>query len=259
MEHPDFDKYDTTSLKSIGGGGAPTPASQVKKTAKKFKGGSPGQGYGLTETSPIIVTEKYGPTEFTQGGLQEAPGVQVRSIFFFSCSSKHLIQKRIRSQVYICEQNSSKVLPLETEGEICVVGPNVMIGYHNREEETREVIFDLEGQRAFRTGDMGVLSSDRTLTITGRCKELYKLRNGKYVVPTQIEERISLSRFISQCMLFGADRDYNVCLLSLDDDATKDMNDNDLEDLIQNELDSLNHGGYDWPQKFKIVRLYVSV
>ena len=44
MEHPDFDKYDTTSLKSIGGGGAPTPASQVKKTAKKFKGGSPGQG-----------------------------------------------------------------------------------------------------------------------------------------------------------------------------------------------------------------------
>lgn len=40
------------------------------------------EGYGLTETSPIIVTEKYGPTEFTQGGLQEAPGVQVRSIFF---------------------------------------------------------------------------------------------------------------------------------------------------------------------------------
>ena len=51
MEHPDFEKYDTSSLKSIGGGGAPTPASQVKKTAKKFKGGSPGQGYGLTETN----------------------------------------------------------------------------------------------------------------------------------------------------------------------------------------------------------------
>jgi len=51
MEHPDFEKYDTSSLKSIGGGGAPTPASQVAKTAKKFKGGSPGQGYGLTETN----------------------------------------------------------------------------------------------------------------------------------------------------------------------------------------------------------------
>ena len=109
------------------------------------------EGYGLTETSPIIVTEKYGPTEFTQGGLQEAPGVQV----------------------YICEQNSSKVLPMETEGEICVVGPNVMIGYHNRDEETSEVIFDLDGHRAFRTGDMGVLCQNRTLTITGRCKELY--------------------------------------------------------------------------------------
>ena len=108
------------------------------------------EGYGLTETSPIIVTEKYGPTEFTQGGLQEAPGVQV----------------------YICEQNSANVLPLGTEGEICVVGPNVMIGYHNRDEETREVIFDLDGQRAFRTGDMGVLCENRTLTITGRCKEL---------------------------------------------------------------------------------------
>ena len=99
---------------------------------------------------------------------------------------------------------------------------------------------------------MGILTEERVLTITGRCKELYKLRNGKYVVPTQIEERISLSRFISQCMLFGADRDYNVCLLSLDEDATKGQ-DKDLEKLIENELNALNQGGYDWPKKFKIV------
>jgi len=51
MEHPDFDRYDTSSLKSIGGGGGPTPASQVAKTAKRFRGGAPGQGYGLTETN----------------------------------------------------------------------------------------------------------------------------------------------------------------------------------------------------------------
>ena len=79
------------------------------------------------------------------------------------------------------------------------------------------------------------------------------MRNGKYVVPTQIEERISLSRFISQCMLFGADRDYNVCLLSLDEMATEGMQGQELETLIEKELDTLNQGGYDWPKKFKIV------
>ncbi len=55
MEHPDFDKYDLSSLKVIGGGGGPTPASQVSKTSKKFKGGIPSQGYGLTETNGGVV------------------------------------------------------------------------------------------------------------------------------------------------------------------------------------------------------------
>jgi long-chain acyl-CoA synthetase len=49
MEHPDFDTRDVSSLKSIGGGGGPFPASQHEKTQKKFKGAAPGQGYGLTE------------------------------------------------------------------------------------------------------------------------------------------------------------------------------------------------------------------
>lgn len=51
LEHPDFEKYDTSSLKQIGGGGAATPVSQVTKIQKKFSGGTAQQGYGLTETN----------------------------------------------------------------------------------------------------------------------------------------------------------------------------------------------------------------
>ena len=52
MEHPDFDKYDTSSMKNLGGGGAPTPQSQVEKVSQKFAGGAKASnGYGLTETN----------------------------------------------------------------------------------------------------------------------------------------------------------------------------------------------------------------
>ena len=53
MNHPEVSKYDTSSLKSVGGGGAPTPPSQAKQITSKFKNARPGQGYGLTETNAL--------------------------------------------------------------------------------------------------------------------------------------------------------------------------------------------------------------
>ena len=76
------------------------------------------------------------------------------------------------------------------EGEIVVYGPNVMKGYHNRPEENAAV-FTKDG--GFRTGDMGYLDAHGFLYITGRIKEQYKLENGKYVVPTPLEEQLKLS------------------------------------------------------------------
>jgi long-chain acyl-CoA synthetase len=73
-----------------------------------------------------------------------------------------------------------------TNGEIVVYGHNVMQGYHELPEENEQVF---TGDGGFRTGDMGRLDDDGFLYITGRVKEQYKLENGKYVVPTPLEEQ----------------------------------------------------------------------
>ncbi|MEX1362012.1 MAG: long-chain fatty acid--CoA ligase [Nannocystaceae bacterium] len=147
------------------------------------------EGYGLTETSPIATANRPGARRIGTIG-KPIPEVEI----------------------YICDEDGD-VLPPHTDGEIVVVGPNVMVGYHNAPEATAAVIFELEGKRAFRTGDMGRIVEDGFVKITGRFKEQYKLENGKYVVPTPLEERLQLSGFISQAFVFGDNRPHNVCLV----------------------------------------------
>ena len=147
------------------------------------------EGYGLTETSPIATANT--PEAQRLGTIgKPIPGVEI----------------------FICDE-AGAVLPDETDGEIVVVGPNVMQGYHELPEATAAVIFDLDGKRAFRTGDMGRITSDGFVKITGRFKEQYKLENGKYVVPTPIEDRLKLSGFINQAFIYGDNRRFNVCLV----------------------------------------------
>lgn len=155
------------------------------------------EGYGLTETSPIATANT--PDARRLGTVGRAiPEVDI----------------------FICDEEQ-KVLPADTDGEIVVVGPNVMQGYYNLPDKTDEVIFELDGLRAFRTGDMGRKSADGFVTITGRFKEQYKLENGKYVVPTPLEEHLKLSGFISQAFIFGDNKRFNVALVVPDFPAIK--------------------------------------
>ena len=152
------------------------------------------EGYGLTETSPLCASEKFAPTEQLQGGLRAVDGVDL----------------------VITAPNGASPLPAGTEGEVCVVGPCVMVGYHNLPRETDEAIFALgggDGRRCFRTGDLGVLTADGELRITGRLKEQYKLENGKYVVPGPIEDAVTLNRFVTQCYVSGDNKPFNVALV----------------------------------------------
>jgi len=152
------------------------------------------EGYGLTETTPIVSVNT--PEERQLGTIgKPIPDVKV----------------------YICDESQNK-LPVGQEGEIVVVGPNVMQGYYNLPEVTAEVIIDLDGERAFRTGDMGMIQPDGFIRITGRFKEQYKLENGKYVVPTPLEEQLKLSGFITQAFIYGMNKPYNVCLVVPDYD-----------------------------------------
>lgn len=153
------------------------------------------EGYGLTETSPIATANT--PSGRRMGTIgKPIPGVSI----------------------YICDEEQ-RVLGPEVDGEIVVVGPNVMQGYHERPDANAEVLFDLNGKRAFRTGDMGRMSKDGFVTITGRFKEQYKLENGKYVVPSPLEEQLKLSGFISQAFIYGDNKLYNVCLVVPDFEA----------------------------------------
>jgi long-chain acyl-CoA synthetase len=153
------------------------------------------EGYGLTETSPIATANA--PAGRRLGTIgRPIPGVQI----------------------FICDEEQN-VLGPHQDGEIVVVGPNVMQGYHRNDAATDEVIFQLHGQRAFRTGDMGRQIDEGFIQITGRFKEQYKLENGKYVSPSPLEEDLKLSGLVNQAFVWGDNRLYNVALVVPDFEA----------------------------------------
>jgi len=158
------------------------------------------------------------------------------------------------------------------DGEIICHGPNVMQGYHNKPEQTAKVLIDdPELGVGFRTGDRGRLDEDGFLFITGRFKEEYKLENGKYVHPASIEEDIKLNPYITNAMIFGEGKAYNVCLLVPDFETLKSFiksigcEGKTPEELTQETafVDFIKHevveqlkpvyGGYEIPRKFMII------
>ncbi|MFO0685217.1 MAG: long-chain fatty acid--CoA ligase [Sandaracinus sp.] len=141
------------------------------------------EGYGLTETSPIATANWPGARKIGSVG-KPIPGVRI--------------------EIDRTETNDPK------NGEIIVHGHNVMAGYHAQPEENAKV-FTSDG--GFRTGDMGYLDEDGFLYITGRIKEQYKLENGKYVVPSPLEDKLKLSPYIANSFVFGDNKLYNVALV----------------------------------------------
>jgi len=143
--------------------------------------------YGLTETSPVITMNS--PNAYRFGSVGK-PVEQTRVI----------IDKTV---------NDKK----RDDGEIVVYGPQVMIGYYNKPEETKKVLQDDGG---LRTGDRGRLDEEGYLFITGRIKEQYKLQNGKYIFPASIEEDINGLPYVANSMVYGDGEEYNVCIVALD-------------------------------------------
>ena len=141
------------------------------------------EGYGLTETSPVVSVNYPGHRKIGSVG-KPLPGVRV------------VIDTAVTGD--------------PKNGEIVIYGPNVMQGYHRLPEETAQV---LGADGGLRTGDMGYLDADGYLYITGRIKEQYKLENGKYIVPAPLEEELKLSPYIANVMLHGSNQPHNVALV----------------------------------------------
>lgn len=191
------------------------------------------EGYGLTETSPVISVNYPGHRKVGSIG-PPLPGVIVTI--------------------------DTSVTGDPKQGEIVVAGPNVMMGYHNRPADNLAVFTETG---ALRTGDMGYLDEDGFLIITGRIKEQYKLENGKYVVPSPLEEQLKLSPLIANVMLHGANKAFNVAvvvpdLVNLSEYASQhgfelgDVEQNPkVAQLLKSELDkySENFKGYERPKK----------
>ena len=125
------------------------------------------EGYGLTETSPVIAVNDQNNRGWKIGTVgRMLPNVEVK---------------------------------IAEDGEILCKGPNIMLGYYKDEEKTKEA---MEGEY-FHTGDIGQVDPDGFLKITDRKKEIFKTSGGKYVAPQMIENQMKQSRFIEQIMVVG--------------------------------------------------------
>lgn len=136
------------------------------------------EGYGLTETSPVIAVSNLTTMDIRVGTVGPAlPGVDLK---------------------------------ISEDGEIICKGPNIMLGYFKNEELNNKVI-DKDGY--FHTGDIGVLVEGKFLKITDRKKEIFKLSGGKYIAPQMIENKLKESFFIEQAMVIGENEKFASALI----------------------------------------------
>lgn len=175
LNHPEFKTLDFSKLKSCFGGGMAVQKPVADKWLQ-VTGVALSEGYGLSETSPTLTcnpadTDKY------SGSI----GVPVPST---------LISIR---------DDDGKEVPLGQPGEICAKGPQVMIGYWNRPEETAKV---MTADGFFRTGDIGVMAPDGYVKIVDRKKDMV-LVSGFNVFPNEVEEVIASHPGVLECAVIG--------------------------------------------------------
>jgi long-chain acyl-CoA synthetase len=201
--------------------------------------------YGLTETSPAIT--------------MNSPLLGNR----YGSVGRCVENMHVKIDKSVTDDESN-------DGEIIVYGAHVMMGYHNKPEQTAQIMMkdNWNGFPGIRTGDQGHLTDDGFLYITGRFKDEYKLSNGKYIHPESIETDIKLLHNIANAFVWGEGKAYNIAVI-VPDFATmkKDdriakwaqgspqevVKDKNIQEFLSEEIKrhlKKSYGGYEIPLKF---------
>ncbi|MCG8685293.1 MAG: long-chain fatty acid--CoA ligase [Desulfobacterales bacterium] len=179
--HPDLGKYDLSSFMACFSGGAPLPPEVCKQFEDKT-GAIIFEGYGLTETSPVISanptdreTRKIGSIGFP------LPSTDVKILDL---------------------EDPTKEMPQGEDGEVATCGPQVMKGYWKRPDANEEVFVTLEGKRYFLTGDIGHIDNDGYILITDRKKDMI-IVGGFNVYPRDVEDILYTNPKVELCAVVG--------------------------------------------------------
>jgi long-chain acyl-CoA synthetase len=208
LESPAFSTYDTSSLASIGGGGAPAPVRLVDRVEKGFERGRPNIGYGMTETNafgPGNSGDDYVAHPSSTGRAQTTiMDVEVRD-------------------------DDGKVVPPGERGEIWMKGPNLIRGYWNKPQATAETIID--GWLV--SGDLGRIDEDGFLYIEDRAKDMV-LRAGENVYCAEVESAIYDHPAVYEGAVFGVPDERLgeevACVIQVKDGST--LGDDELKDFL---------------------------
>ncbi len=164
LEHPEFDKFDLSSLRTGIMAGAPCPVEVMKKVHKLMYMQDVQIAYGMTEISPVCTQTKMGtPIE--------------KQISTVGQVHPHL-------EVKIIDPDTGLTVPLGTTGELCARGYSVMLGYWNNEDQTRSTI---DAARWIHTEDLATMNGEGYINIVGRIKDMI-IRGGENIYPKEIEE-----------------------------------------------------------------------
>ena len=179
LEHPDFNKFDLSTLRTGIMAGSPCPIEVMKKVQSLMNMKDVQIAYGMTETSPVSTQTKMGtPLE-----KQVSTVGQVHP---------HL-------EVKIIDEQTGQVVPIGEPGEFCTRGYSVMLGYWNDEEKTRAAI---DAARWMHTGDIAIMDGEGYINISGRIKDMI-VRGGENIYPREIEEFLYTHPKISDVQVIG--------------------------------------------------------
>ena len=179
LEHPEFDRFDLSSLRTGIMAGSPCPIEVMKKVQSLMNMSEVQIAYGMTETSPVSTQTQMGtPLE--------------KQVSTVGQIHPHL-------EIKIIDEQTGQVVPIGQPGELCTRGYSVMLGYWNDEERTRESI---DAARWMHTGDIATMDEEGYVNIAGRIKDMI-IRGGENIYPREIEEFLYTHPKISDVQVIG--------------------------------------------------------